>query len=311
VRALALTGDSNTVYAGGDFTLIGGQPRNRLAAIDTTTAAIDPAWDPNVDLSVESLKFLDNFRALIAGGQFTMLDGVTRIGLAGFDFNAPVTVADPPPAIYNEPQTVNLNCTDPAGSGCAQTFYTLDGTDPVTFDGQTPGSPSTILYTRPLKLNGNTLIKYFSVDNVGNREQVIHFAQYFIDLAPPVSSANPPGDEVYMSQKLVITLSCTDGTGTGCANIFYTVDGSPPTTSSVRYTGPIVIKESTVLKYFAVDKANNEEGIHRVSYVNTYGGIGSVNWFLVSLLIAAVWINGSGRCSRAWNPVRCCHSRQA
>jgi len=41
-------------YIGGDFTLIGGQPRNHLAAIDPSTATAT-SWDPNVDGPVETL----------------------------------------------------------------------------------------------------------------------------------------------------------------------------------------------------------------------------------------------------------------
>jgi len=43
-----------TVYAGGSFTAIGGQPRNRLAALDAATGTAT-AWDPNVDDSVYGL----------------------------------------------------------------------------------------------------------------------------------------------------------------------------------------------------------------------------------------------------------------
>ena len=43
VKALALSG--STVYMAGDFTSVGGQTRNRLAAVDIATGAVK-AWDP-------------------------------------------------------------------------------------------------------------------------------------------------------------------------------------------------------------------------------------------------------------------------
>lgn len=45
VNALVLSGD--TLFVGGLFGIINGEPRNNLAALDATTGAIDPAWDPN------------------------------------------------------------------------------------------------------------------------------------------------------------------------------------------------------------------------------------------------------------------------
>ncbi len=40
--------NGSTVYAGGNFTSIGGQARNRIAALDAATGAAT-AWDPNAD----------------------------------------------------------------------------------------------------------------------------------------------------------------------------------------------------------------------------------------------------------------------
>jgi hypothetical protein len=45
--ALALAIDGNTLYVGGDFTWVGSQTRNRLAAFDLTSNSLT-AWDPNV-----------------------------------------------------------------------------------------------------------------------------------------------------------------------------------------------------------------------------------------------------------------------
>src|SRR5437016_1884977 len=41
------SGASTTVYAGGDFTSIGGQLRNRIAALDGSTAQASMLWNPN------------------------------------------------------------------------------------------------------------------------------------------------------------------------------------------------------------------------------------------------------------------------
>jgi len=55
-----------------------------------------------------------------------------------------------------------------------------------------------------------------------------------------------------------VTLSCTDIGDSGCANTFYSIDGSTPTTV---YTDPIAITQNTTLRYYSVDAAGNPEGI--------------------------------------------------
>lgn len=58
-----------------------------------------------------------------------------------------------------------------------------------------------------------------------------------------------------------------DEGGSGCNTIFYTVDGSRPTQDSPQYTGPITIFPGTLLNYFAVDNAGNEEPVRSQHYV--------------------------------------------
>jgi hypothetical protein len=80
VSSIAVSG--STVYVGGDFTSIGGQPRNRLAALDVSTGAATP-WNPNVNSSVFSLAVRGS--TVYAGGAFTSAAGLTRKRLAALD----------------------------------------------------------------------------------------------------------------------------------------------------------------------------------------------------------------------------------
>ena len=83
VWSLGVTNDSRgtTVYAGGEFTAIGGQKRSYLAAVDAQGAAL--AWAPEPIGKVEVVRIAGSH--LLAGGRFTGLGAIVRNGLAAID----------------------------------------------------------------------------------------------------------------------------------------------------------------------------------------------------------------------------------
>ncbi|HEV8623639.1 MAG TPA: hypothetical protein VG034_04220 [Acidimicrobiia bacterium] len=85
VLALALSADGSRLLAGGDFTVFGGAVRSRLAAVDPSSGAVDPAFNPGADGVVRALVTAADGR-IFAGGDFTRLAGraQSRLGaLAG------------------------------------------------------------------------------------------------------------------------------------------------------------------------------------------------------------------------------------
>ena len=80
VRALEMAGTE--IYAGGEFTSIGGHGRKALAAVDATTGAAT-AWDPMVTGVVHQLAFSGS--VVYAAGRFQSVgDAITRDNLAAF-----------------------------------------------------------------------------------------------------------------------------------------------------------------------------------------------------------------------------------
>ncbi|MBK7085833.1 MAG: hypothetical protein IPH53_14665 [Flavobacteriales bacterium] len=78
--AFALALDANSVYAGGLFTNIGGQARNRIAAINKATG-LATGWNPNANGSeVAALAVLGS--TVYAGGDFSTIGGQTRNRIA-------------------------------------------------------------------------------------------------------------------------------------------------------------------------------------------------------------------------------------
>lgn len=62
------------------------------------------------------------------------------------------------------------------------------------------------------------------------------------------------------------TQNVTISTATADAIIYYTLDGSTPTTSSTKYTGPISISETKTLKAFAVKEGMNSSAVTTAEY---------------------------------------------
>lgn len=76
------------------------------------------------------------------------------------------------------------------------------------------------------------------------------------DTIAPVVIANPKG-AIFNSQQLVSLISSKPNT-----TIYYSVDGSMPTSSSTIYVAPIVIAQNTTLKFFGIDEDDNADVVH-------------------------------------------------
>ncbi len=82
VRRLALSPDRSILYVGGAFTSIGGQPRERIAALDAATGAV-LNWNPGASHDVYAI--LPTESVVYVGGQFTSIGGQSRQYIAALD----------------------------------------------------------------------------------------------------------------------------------------------------------------------------------------------------------------------------------
>jgi len=86
ISALALSSDGSTLYAGGNFTTVGGVTYNHLAAINTSTASATPSFSFNLNNSANTLVLSANNSTLYAGGSFSFTTGgVTYSRLMAID----------------------------------------------------------------------------------------------------------------------------------------------------------------------------------------------------------------------------------
>ncbi|MDH2428942.1 LamG-like jellyroll fold domain-containing protein [Sphaerisporangium sp. TRM90804] len=75
-RTVVASPDGSKIYVGGDFTSVDGQTRNRLAAFDTATGALDPAFAPSVGNIVRGITVSDD--TVYFGGNFFSVNGQSR-----------------------------------------------------------------------------------------------------------------------------------------------------------------------------------------------------------------------------------------
>ncbi|KIF72469.1 fibronectin [Streptomyces sp. AcH 505] len=83
VRALAVSPDKQTLYAGGYFGAVNGTPVSSLAAIDIATCTPKAAFHPSFAATVRALSVTDD--TVFAGGDFGSVQGQTRQRFAAVD----------------------------------------------------------------------------------------------------------------------------------------------------------------------------------------------------------------------------------
>src|SRR5262249_27763497 len=79
---LALAASAGKIYAGGEFSSIGGQARNFIAALDSATGAAT-SWNPNANGLVRTVAV--DGGTVYAGGEFTSVGGRGRNYIAALD----------------------------------------------------------------------------------------------------------------------------------------------------------------------------------------------------------------------------------
>lgn len=109
----------------------------------------------------------------------------------------------------------------------------------------------------------DVLAKY----STGNPEPIFQGSVSLADIVtqwentPPVTTASVLAGTYNVNKSVTLTANEVG------AKVYYTLDGSNPTTSSMLYASALTISETTTLKFFAVDTAGNAEAVQTIAYV--------------------------------------------
>ena len=114
---------------------------------------------------------------------------------------------------------------------------------------------------------GQHTIYASATDRAGNSKQtsikVVTKAKNSADRTAPSVTASPSGGT--FTNALSVSLAASEP-----ASIYYTTDGSNPSTSSSIYNNPLALDSTTTLKYFAKDTAGNSGSVATQVYTISY-----------------------------------------
>ena len=168
----------------------------------------------------------------------------STVATAIFTIAAAVPVFSPRAGTYTSAQSVSI--TD-ATAG-ATIYYTTDSTKPT---------PSSTLYTGPIVISSTTTLKAIAVA-AGYSASMVGTALYTIAATAPVFS---PRAGTYTSTQSVTITDSTAG-----AAIYYTTDGTTPTTSSSLYSGPITVSSTKGFKAVATAPGYSKSAVTSALY---------------------------------------------
>jgi alpha-tubulin suppressor-like RCC1 family protein len=146
----------------------------------------------------------------------------------GFSWKVGTPTFSPAPQTYGTTQTVTISC---ATSG-ATIYYTTDGSTPTT---------ASRVYSTAISVTQSTTIKALSA-KAGFTNSTIGVGPYTLQVNGPSFTQAPA---TFTSPTNVAISSTSPG-----VSLYYTTDGTTPTTSSTPYMGPVNIAHTTTLKAF-------------------------------------------------------------
>ena len=148
---------------------------------------------------------------------------------------------------YATAQMVAISDATPGAS----IYYTTDGTNPTT---------SSSKYSGPITVSSTQTIKAIAAASDFSNSAV---ASGLYTIQPPAATpAFSPAGGTYTTTQMVTMSDATPG-----ASIYYTTDGTNPTPSSSKYTGPITVSSTQTVNAIAAANGYSNSAVGSAAYV--------------------------------------------
>ncbi len=199
------------------------------ASIFYTTNGATPTTSSTAYTGAITVSATTTINAIATANGF--LTSALATGTYTIETPAATPTFSPAPGTYSSAQQVTIS----DGTSGASIFYTTNGTTPTT---------SSTPYTGAIAISATTTIKAIATAP-GSLTSAVASGTYTLDI-PAATPAFSPVPGTYPSAQQVTVTDSTTG-----ASIFYTTDGTTPTTSSTHYTGAITVSATTTIKAIA------------------------------------------------------------
>jgi hypothetical protein len=168
---------------------------------------------------------------------------------ATYSFLAVAPAISPAGGSYQSVQTVALSSSTP-GAGF---FYTTDGSTPTA---------SSNWYSGPITVSSNKTVRAITWANNYNTSYVSS-STYVIQLPAPAPTFSPAAGTYDSTQAVAI------GSSNKTAVIYYTTNGSIPTTGSAVYSGPVTVSSNETLSAMALAPGGSDSPVSQAGYTIT------------------------------------------
>jgi len=215
------------------------------ATIYYTTNGTTPTTSSTKYTAAISVSASETVKAIAVATGYTN----SAVASAAYTINGAAATPTFSPAVgtYTSIQTVTISDTT---SG-ATIYYTTNGTTPTT---------SSTQYTGPVTVNATETIKALAAAT-GYTNSAVATAAYTINLSAAATPTFSPVAGSYGSAQTVTISDTTSG-----ATIYYTTNGTTPTTSSTQYTSSITVSSSETIKAIAVGTGFTNSAVASAAY---------------------------------------------